>query len=37
MNKFHREIEKENERHKIDDKKILELKEKFREEICLAD
>lgn len=31
MNKFHREIEKENERHKIEDKKILELKQKFRD------
>ena len=31
MNKFHREIEKEIDRQKIDDKKILELKEKLKD------
>ena len=37
MNKFYREIEKEIERHKFDDKVINHQKDKFREEIILSD
>lgn len=37
MNKFHREIEKEIEKHRIDDKVILEYKSFFHDEINYAD